>query len=142
MVDDRSSILLKLASNDFIDKMKELNIQEVLVFGSILTDNFNEESDVDIAILSAEKMPIKNVLNLEMFLEDLLNRAIDVVDLNNDKLDIFVKIDILNTGKSIFSADNGESLNSLINSVDIYYKENEYYFSCRKRDVLSWMNKD
>lgn len=137
MVDDRSSILLKLASNDFIDKMKELNIQEVLVFGSILTDNFNEESDVDIAILSAEKMPIKNVLNLEMFLEDLLNRAIDVVDLNNDKLDIFVKIDILNTGKSIFSADNGESLNSLINSVDIYYKENEYYFSCRKRDVLS-----
>lgn len=142
MVDDRSSILLKLASNDFIDKMKELNIQEVLVFGSILTDNFNEESDVDIAILSAEKMPIKNVLNLEMFLEDLLNRAIDVVDLNNDKLDIFVKIDILNTGKSIFSADNGESLNSLINLVDIYYKENEYYFSCRKRDVLSWMNKD
>lgn len=137
MVDDRSSILLKLASNDFIDKMKELNIQEVLVFGSILTDNFNEESDVDIAILSAEKMPIKNVLNLEMFLEDLLNRAIDVVDLNNDKLDIFVKIDILNTGKSIFSADNGESLNSLINLVDIYYKENEYYFSCRKRDVLS-----
>lgn len=137
MVDDRSSILLKLASYDFIDKMKELNIQEVLVFGSILTDNFNEESDVDIAILSAEKMPIKNVLNLEMFLEDLLNRAIDVVDLNNDKLDIFVKIDILNTGKSIFSADNGESLNSLINSVDIYYKENEYYFSCRKRDVLS-----
>ncbi len=137
MVDDRSSILLKLASNDFIDKMKELNIQEVLVFGSILTDNFNEESDVDIAILSAEKMPIKNVLNLEMFLEDLLNRAIDVVDLNNDKLDIFVKIDILNTGKSIFSVDNGESLNSLINLVDIYYKENEYYFSCRKRDVLS-----
>ena len=74
---------------------------------------------------------------LELFLEDLLERNIDVIDLNSDNLDIFIKIDILNDGKSIYTTDNNKFLEKFIEKVDWYYRENEYYFKCRRRELLS-----
>lgn len=131
------NILKKLNSTELKEYLKKLQINNVLVFGSVLNDNFNEESDVDIAVLSNSKVPIKNILKLELFLEDLLSRPIDVIDLNSNNLDIFIKINILNTAKTIYTSDNNIFLNKFIDDVDWYYRENEYYFSCRKRDLLS-----
>lgn len=96
-------ILDKLKSKELKNYLSKLDINNALVFGSIITDNFNEESDVDIAILGTSKLTIKEILKLELFLEDLLERNIDVIDLNSDNLDIFIKIDILNDGKSIYT---------------------------------------
>ena len=131
------NILKKLNSTELKEYLKKLQINNVLVFGSVLNDNFNEESDVDIAVLSNSKVPIKNILKLELFLEDLLSRPIDIIDLNSNNLDIFIKINILNTAKTIYTSDNNIFLNKFIDDVDWYYRENEYYFSCRKRDLLS-----
>jgi len=114
-----------------------LLLNNILVFGSLITDEFNEESDVDIAILGDIKLHIKDVLRLELFFEDLLEKPIDVVDLRSETLDLFIKIDILNTGKSIYTTDNNESLERFIDELDWYYKENEHYFQCRKRDLIS-----
>ena len=130
-------ILDKLKSKELKNYLSKLDINNALVFGSIITDNFNEESDVAIAILGTSKLTIKEILKLELFLEDLLERNIDVIDLNSDNLDIFIKIDILNDGKSIYTTDNNKFLEKFIEKVDWYYRENEYYFKCRRRELLS-----
>ena len=135
-------ILDKLKSKELKNYLSKLDINNALVFGSIITDNFNEESDVDIAILGTSKLTIKEILKLELFLEDLLERNIYVIDLNSDNLDIFIKIDILNDGKSIYTTDNNKFLEKFIEKVDWYYRENEYYFKCRRRELLSWIKKD
>ena len=135
-------ILDKLKSKELKNYLSKLDINNALVFGSIITDNFNEESDVDIAILGTSKLTIKEILKLELFLEDLLERNIDVIDLNSDNLDIFIKIDILNDGKSIYTTDNNKFLEKFIEKVDWYYRENEYYFKCRRRELLSLIKKD
>nr|WP_253197985.1 nucleotidyltransferase domain-containing protein [Clostridium gasigenes] len=129
-------ILEKLNSDNLKKYFIKLGVSTALVFGSVLTDEFNEESDVDIAILSSSKLNIKAILNLELYLEDLLDRPIDVVDLNSEKLDVFIKIEILNNNKLIYSQDNSVSLNKLIDNTEWYYRENEHYFECRKRDLL------
>lgn len=130
-------ILDKLDSNELKSYLNNINVNSVLVFGSLINGDFSEESDVDIAVLGTSKLPIKDILKLELFLEDLLERNIDVIDLNSDTLDIFIKIDILNTGKSIYSIDNNSFLQDFLDKVDLYYRENEHYFNCRKRDLLS-----
>lgn len=81
-------------------------MSDVLLFGSTINGDFTEESDVDIAVLGTSKLSISEILRFELFLEDLLQRRIDVVDLNSETLDIFIKINILNTGKSIYTIDN------------------------------------
>ena len=137
MKEDQIEILRKLGGNEFENYISKLPINSVLIFGSVITEEFNEESDVDIAILGKSKINIKDVLQLELFLEDLLERNIDVVDLRNTNLDIFIKINILNSGKIIYSIDNNRILEELKEEVDWYYRENEHYFECRKRDLLS-----
>ena len=134
---EQSLILEKLKSDEFKAKAKELNLNTALIFGSVITDEFNEESDVDLAILSEEKLKLSKILNLELFLEDLLGREIDVVDLNSDNLDIFIKINILNTGQTIYTSDEDNALACLIDKVEWYYRENETFFRFRKRDLLS-----
>jgi len=57
----------------------------------------------------------------------LIKRPIDVVDLRSETLDLFIKIDILNTGKSIYTTDNNESLEKFIDELDWYYKEKRLY---------------
>ena len=136
---EQLNIVNKLKCDEIKEYAGKLPINNILVFGSLITDEFNEESDVDIAIFGDEKLHIKEVLRLELFLEDLLERHIDVVDLRSETLDLFIKIDILNTGKSIYTTDNNESLERFIDELDWYYKENEHYFQCRKRDLISWI---
>ena len=58
-------ILDKLKSKELKNYLSKLDINNALVFGSIITDNFNEESDVDIAILGTSKLTIKEILKLD-----------------------------------------------------------------------------
>ncbi|MPN33375.1 hypothetical protein SDC9_180861 [bioreactor metagenome] len=113
----------------------------MLIFGSIVSDDvdneFNEESDVDIALLASKSIELDSILEIELFFQNLLNREIDVLDLRSESLDIFVKISILNTGKIIYTADDGMSLEVLYNETDRIYRENENFMYFRKVDVLS-----
>lgn len=74
---------------------------------------------------------------MELYFEKLLKREIDLIDLKSDNLDLFVKINILNTGSVIYSTDNNLELEILKNKVDKLYKENENFMYFRKRDLLS-----
>lgn len=137
MKEKQLEILRRLSEKEFIDYVKKLSIDSILIFGSTITEEFNEESDVDIAILGKSKFNLTEILRLESFLEDLLERSIDVIDLKSENLDIFIKINILNNGEILYSTDDNEALEALKEKVDWYYRENENYFECRKRDLLS-----
>ncbi|WP_097028273.1 nucleotidyltransferase family protein [Clostridium peptidivorans] len=138
---DKVEIIEKLKSEEVFNFIKKYNITTMLMFGSIVSDDldneFNEESDVDIALLASKSMELDNILEIELFFQNLLNREIDVLDLRSESLDIFVKISILNTGKIIYTEDDGMSLEILYNETDRIYKENENFMYFRKVDVLS-----
>jgi predicted nucleotidyltransferase len=53
-----------LQSKEVLEFIKTLNIGNMLVFGSVLTDEFNDNSDVDVAILGKEKLKLNDILKL------------------------------------------------------------------------------
>lgn len=132
---DKDIILKKLSSEEFKNFINKFNLNNVMVFGSLLTNDFNEESDVDIAILGSKELDLDDILEMELFLEGFLEREIDVIDLRNSSLDIFIKINILNTCKLIYS-NSKETFEKFCDEVNWLYRENEDYFYFRERDVL------
>lgn len=133
---DKEQIIEKLKSKEVTDFINKYNIITMIMFGSIIGNGFNEESDVDLAVIAHTEMELDNILDIELFLQNLLNREIDVLDLRNKELDLFVKINILNNGKVIHSLDNNKSLESIYDETDRIYKENENFMYFRRGDVL------
>lgn len=137
IINDRNVILDKLASAEFINFLSKFDISSIMVFGSLCTDEFNEASDIDIAVLGKSKFSLDSILDIELFLEKFLERQIDVLDLKSDNLDIFIKINILNNGKVIYTKDNNKLLEQLCDETNRIYRENENYMFFRRVDVLS-----
>lgn len=128
---------LALEKVDLEDISRKYRLKNILVFGSALTDAFHEQSDIDIAVIAEAALSLKEVMELEMYFEEKFDRAIDIIDLRNNNLNIFLKIDILNTGESIYTNDNHKSLQELTDAAEWYYRENETFFFFRRRDLLS-----
>ena len=135
-MENKEEIIKKLKSKEVIDFIKKYNIITIIVFGSITNNEFNQESDIDLAMIADNEIELDYILEMELFLQNLLNREIDILDLRNRKLDLFVKISILNNGKVIYSSDNRKSLDVLYNETDKIYKENENFMYFRRGDVL------
>lgn len=70
-----------------IRKMKALckkhKVSKLFVFGSVLTDRFNEESDIDF-VVNFDKENVAdyfdNYFNLKYALEDLFKRKVDLLE--------------------------------------------------------------
>lgn len=137
IVEIKNDIINKLNSEYFFEFIDKFNINSVMLFGSICTEDFNELSDVDIAILGENKLPLDNILDIELFLEELLKRDIDVVDLKSNSLDMFVKINILNTGKVLHTTDENKLFERFCDDINRIYIENADFMYFRRRDVLS-----
>lgn len=58
-------------------------VKSLYAFGSLLTDQFNSESDIDL-IVEFAPIPVEdyadNYFNLKFSLQDVLNRRIDLVE--------------------------------------------------------------
>lgn len=58
-------------------------VQELHVFGSILTDKFNPSSDIDFVVFISSSNPIEyaeNYFDLKFELERIFNRKIDLIE--------------------------------------------------------------
>jgi len=73
--------------NEHIDKiilLCELNkVKSLFAFGSVITDKFNSESDIDLIVDIDDKDPISyadNYFNLKFQLEELFKRQIDLLE--------------------------------------------------------------
>ncbi|MBU3133009.1 nucleotidyltransferase domain-containing protein [Clostridium gasigenes] len=133
----KEEIINLLSSKEVSEILSKYPLTSMLIFGSIITDEFTEESDVDLALIGDTSIKLDNILDLELFFENLLNREIDILDLRSTNLDLFVKINVLNNGEVIYSTDNNKNFNIFYDETDRIYKENENFIYFRKVDVLS-----
>jgi len=75
------------AIDNYITSILELckahKVKTLYVFGSVLTEKFHEESDIDF-IVDFESLPIEdyvdNYFDLKFSLEDILKRPIDLLE--------------------------------------------------------------
>lgn len=77
--------------SEYLEKHKEEiiklcntnDVKTLYVFGSVLTDNFNESSDIDFVVNINSNEPIdyaEKYFNLKFALEDLLKKSIDLLE--------------------------------------------------------------
>ena len=132
----KEEIISLLSSKESLEISNKYPLTSMLAFGSIITDDFTEESDVDLALIGDSPIKLDNILDLELFFENLLNREIDILDLRSSNLDLFVKINVLNNGQVLYSTDNNKNFNMFYDENDRIYRENENFIYFRKLDVL------
>ncbi len=78
-----------ISKNDILTKLKELkpalyrdySVKEIGLFGSFSDGTFSEESDIDI-IVELEKPIGWKFFSLELYLQKIFNRKIDLVSKN------------------------------------------------------------
>lgn len=131
---NKSELLAIIESEKFKEIFIKNNIFNVLIFGSLYTEEFNEESDVDIAVIAQNKIPFKTEINITLELEKLLGRDVDFIDINDENINNIIKIEALNSKKIII---NDELLNNAIEKYDRLYKENREFWDILDREVLS-----
>ena len=75
--------LLELNIEKILKLCKEYRVKSLYVFGSILTNRFSENSDVDMEV-DFNEMPLEeyvdNYLNLKEALEELFDRDVDLLE--------------------------------------------------------------
>ena len=133
----KDEIIDILKSEKCIDIFKKLNINSILLFGSIVTDNFEEYSDVDIAVLSEEKIGLDCIMDLEESIGSLINREIDIVVLNDEELDLRFKVTVYDSAMLIYN-DALDLYSKDYNKTDVIYKNNEEFRFFRERDVIDY----
>ena len=130
---DKAVILSIINSEKFRNLFINSGITNVIIFGSLAEGDFTEESDVDIAIISKTPITFNDELKLTQKLEELLDREIDLIDINDENINNLIKISALNS-KLIILKDN------LLDEAMIFYdnlcKDNEEFWRILDREVL------
>ena len=65
------------------DLCRRYSVERLFAFGSVLTDRFNDESDVDLIVDIADESPLEyadNYFNLQFGLSDLFGRPVDLLE--------------------------------------------------------------
>ena len=74
-IDQRLSAVLELC--------KKHKVKNLYAFGSVLTDKFNDTSDIDL-VVDFKRMPLKiysdNYYDFKFSLEDMFNRPVDLLE--------------------------------------------------------------
>lgn len=129
----KEDILRLVKSNEFKEIFKRNNIENVIIFGSVTKDDFNEESDIDIAIIGENKISDTVDLNLTLELEDFLGRSIDLIDINDEEIENIIKIEALNSDMVIIKDRIYEET---YNYYDNLFRENIEFWNRLDRVVL------
>lgn len=130
---DKDTILSIIINQKFKELFTNLGITNVIIFGSLANGNFTAESDVDIAVIGKNPISFSDELALTQKLEELLDRNIDLIDINDENINNPIKISALNS-KFIVLKDN------LFEEAMIFYdnlcKDNEEFWGILDREVL------
>lgn len=77
--------------------IEEVGVQEIYLFGSIIGNNFNQTSDIDIAVSGIKE---EDFLKVYAKLDDFTSFNIELIDL--DEKDDFLRQQIRKRGKKIY----------------------------------------
>ena len=95
---------IKEILNKMVEYLKnEINPFAIILFGSYSRNTQNKESDIDIAI-KANNIDLKKIYELKQKLEDISQKDVDLVDLD-DISDVF-RYEILMNGIKLFCQDD------------------------------------
>ena len=95
---------IKEILNKMVEYLKnEINPFAIILFGSYSRNTQNKESDIDIAI-KGNKIDSKKIYGLKQKLEDISQKDVDLVDLD-DISDVF-RYEILMNGIKLFCQDD------------------------------------
>lgn len=75
--------LIEQNSNQIFELCKQYKVRELYAFGSVLTDDFNSSSDIDLLIQFANVDLLDyfdNYMDLKEALEELFGRPVDLVE--------------------------------------------------------------
>lgn len=129
----RDEVLKIIYSDSFKNIFLNNGITNIIIFGSLASGNFTEESDVDIAVISKEKIPFNIELDITLKLEELLGRSIDFIDINDENINNIIKIEALNS-REVIIKDN--LLEEAVESYDRLYRENKEFWYILDKVVL------
>ena len=115
-------------NRDLENICKKYNLSNIIIFESIRTDVFCKEFDIDIAVIGEKKLRPEDTLQVKMYFEQKFGKTIDIIDLKNEHLDIFLKTRILNTGKSIYTNDDNKSFKDFTGAIEWYHRKTENKF--------------
>lgn len=86
--------LIELNLQHILDLCRKHKVKTLSVFGSILTDKFNDQSDVDL-LVDFEQVDhntfdyVSNYFDLKYSLEQLFNRKVDLIEYGKNLNPIF-----------------------------------------------------
>ncbi|HTH83666.1 MAG TPA: nucleotidyltransferase domain-containing protein [Mucilaginibacter sp.] len=101
-----------LYSNTFIELCKKHQVKELYVFGSIVSGNFTDESDLDVLVEINETDPLTRgelLLSLWDELEQYSNRKVDLLTYNSLR-NPYLKESINNTKRLLYDGSKEEIL--------------------------------
>ncbi len=89
--------LIELNLQHIFDLCRRYKVKSLAVFGSILTDRFNENSDIDLLVNfdpdnSDNFDYVTNYFDLRTAFEKLFNRKVDLIEYGNQLNPIFKKL--------------------------------------------------
>ena len=90
---------------ELLDIIRKYDLSEVSAFGSVLRDDFNENSDIDLLIVfkNGKGKSLFDIIDLKSDLEILVGRKVDIVEKEALK-NPYRKEEILKTAKVIYAA--------------------------------------
>ena len=86
--------LIKKYNNQLIELCEKFNVLELYAFGSVVSDNFRTDSDIDLLVRFGEVDLFNyfdNYMNFKESLEQLFNREVDLVEIQTLKNPILIR---------------------------------------------------
>lgn len=123
---------------EFLEYIKnEGNIKAAYLFGSYADNSYDENSDVDIAVIYKSDMDEYEHAGKAANISKIFgNREVDYIDL--EKVNVFLQFEILKKGKVIYS-ENKEDIIAFTKKVQQQYIEMDYL---RKKYIDCVLNED
>ena len=82
----------------------EFGVAELAAFGSVLREDFDEESDVDLLVefQTDQRVSLFDLVRLQHRLEDLIGRRVDLVP--KEGLKPLIREEVLSTARTVYAA--------------------------------------
>lgn len=92
----RDNILHLLAENR--DKLDELKVKRLALFGSVVRGEEASESDIDMLVEFTQPISLSLYMNLKFYLEELIGREVDLItpDAIRTRLRPYIEKDLVN----------------------------------------------
>ena len=101
------SIQIEIPKEKIAEFCKKWEIREFALFGSVLSEDFSSDSDIDVLVTFSEgaKHTLFNLVNMENELEEIFGRKVDIVSRRGieSSRNYFRRNAILNSAEAVYA---------------------------------------